>query len=124
MKKQYQCISTEQADRLKVLGIKQESIFYHTHSDWGIMPVESIDFTGNPASAFTVAELGIMLPERFYTIKSIDQYDKHRGDWICISQMIGESRIYGPTEAIARCAMLIHLLESKLITAEEVNSRI
>jgi hypothetical protein len=53
-----QVCSIEYAEKLKELGVKQESLFYYTHSDWGIMPKSSIDFkNGDPTSAFTAGEL-------------------------------------------------------------------
>lgn len=58
MKLDKQCCSIGQAKILKQLGVVQESLFYHTNSEeWGILPKKSIDFTGNPISAFTCSEL-------------------------------------------------------------------
>ena len=33
-----QCCSIKYAERLKELGVLQDSLFYHTHSDFGILP--------------------------------------------------------------------------------------
>lgn len=63
---EYQVCTESQADELKDLGVAQESVFYHTHSKWGVMPRQSIDFSGDPSSAFTVSELLNMIP---YEIK-------------------------------------------------------
>lgn len=116
----------QQAKRLKDLGVKQDSLFYHTNSDnWGVMPKRSIDFTGNPFSAFTVAELGMMLPNAFDTMAiSVSQnvrgwaaYDDNGND-------VFKDEVNFSTEAEARAAMLIYLLENNLVTAGEVNARL
>lgn len=67
-------------------------------------------------SAFTVPELGAMMKGFDMPVywKLWDEY--------CFKES-GQVRGYGD-EAAARAAKLIHLLESKLITAQEVNSRI
>lgn len=80
MKLEDQVCSLELAIRLKELGAKQESLFY-----WFECPVEYKYVIGNPNkdwlnySAFTVAELGAMLP---FTIKMNEwhgiKFDKPR----------------------------------------------
>jgi hypothetical protein len=91
-------------------------------------------------SAFLVSELGVMLPDiyapmQWYTISN-SGYNKE-GNIIdppnSFSLHIGETtanmdsepfdKYCYPTEAQARAAYLIHLLESKSITATEVNKR-
>ena len=50
-------ISESNAYKLKDLGFPQHSLYYHTHSKFGILNRMSIDFTGNPPSAFDLYEL-------------------------------------------------------------------
>jgi hypothetical protein len=137
MKIENQVCTLDQADRLKELGVVQESLFYHTHSDWGVMPKNSIDFSGDPSSAFTVAELGVMLPHPdnlseiggFLHLSTFDPGADNK-PWYCIweydTDKYGMKRklIDGNTEAESRAGMLIHLLETATITPAEVNERL
>lgn len=131
MKLSDQVCTLDQAKRLKELGINQEayfSWFYATDRD----DIPSLNkasrhdcaMCGHPitpyfaeVSAWTVAELGLMLPCGYDTMQCSGEgwhgYDLDTGD-------------YGPypTEAMCRGYMLIHLLETKTITAEEVNKRL
>lgn len=136
MKLQDQVCTEAQADRLKELGVIQESLFYHTHSDWGVMPRKSIDFSGDPSSAFTVSELGAMLPDyypswRFKVNESSDER-KWIATVICGPKPSGIDDIhtanefdrYAKTQAEALATLLIALLDIKYITPEEVNARL
>lgn len=71
-------------------------------------------------SAFTVAELGVMLPLAECSSGSVThENQKMPGDFACeIERQITPNVFYGKTEAEARAAMLIHLLENKILTAE------
>lgn len=112
MKFENQVISLEIAKRLKELGVKQESLFGYFSVSWGGHELKYIDTIPEDYSysvmyyAFTVAELGEMLPA------------------MCIE---GEKRvsdkwnidyIYSETEANVRGKMLIYLLENNLINLE------
>jgi hypothetical protein len=123
MKLQDQVCTEQQADRLKELGVVQESLFYHTHSDWGVMPKKSIDFSGDPSSAFTVAELGVMMPVGYDTMANTEGYNSvvWRGYDIDGRDCPKE---HFDTEAQCRAAMIISLLESFLITPAEANERL
>jgi hypothetical protein len=106
----------------------------------------------NPISAaFTVAELGVMLPEwiNHGEWKRAGEHHTHRlSQWHNVPEQsflpfmtkdsymivyrrdmgdpageIPDNCLQGSTEAEARAGMLIHLLENKIITAEEVNQR-
>lgn len=119
------------AKRLKELNVKQESLFYHC-MNYGSY-VETIYFNfncpirqnpeDNPQyiSAFTVAELGTMLPE---TIKIGDDYfymtmncDKH----VYYSIMDNSEEYWNfnhdddDNEANSRAKMLIHLIEHNIL---------
>ena len=119
MKLHDQCCTEQQGDRLKELGIAQESLFYHTHSDWGVMPRGSIDFSGDPSSAFTVAELGVMLGTEEWSTNY-----KKQNVFYWDAELFALPFGPYPTEAEARAAILIHLLETNVITADDVNKRL
>lgn len=120
MKIQDQVCTLEQAKRLRELGVRQESLFYHTHSEkWGVMPRKSIDFSGNPSSAFTVAELGVMLGTEEWSTNY-----KKQNIFYWDAELFALPFGAYQTEAEARAAMLIHQLENKLITPEQVNARL
>jgi hypothetical protein len=123
MNLEQQVCSLELAKRLKELGVKQDSLFYwHT----GIVPqglvtkewVSERNVSASTYSAFTVAELGELLPRKIT-----------KGGWdyflICTTggkikdiryERDGESAhsLGEYTEADARAKMLIHLLENNL----------
>lgn len=124
MRLENQVCTLEQAKKLKALGIEQKATFYYynnelnllrTYSDHGYLVVNSV-------AAFTVAELGLILPDQFSSWK----YQSSDGErWDCAAE---ENRYYShlieycKTEAEARAAMLIYLLENDHITSETVNS--
>lgn len=114
-----QVCTEAQADRLKELGIAMESLFYHTDSDWGVMPRKSIDFSGNPSSAFTVAELGVMLGTEEWSTNF-----KKQNIFYWDAELFALPFGAYPTEAEARAHLLLHLIEGNYITVEEVNKRL
>lgn len=152
MKLENQVIALEQAKRLKELGVIQESHYCYCYPKDTIahkfekVPdpklIRSLGVYGFYSeyeyhSAFTVAELGVML-DRFYT--ALPSYDM---DWWCqkwddsdgIEDYMPPHDDYNnskgyKTEAQARAAMLIHLVDmynsldpnNKFI--EEVNERL
>lgn len=98
-------------------------------------PYDSMGTIHEEYPAFGVAELGAMLPE----ILSINgnkywiDYDKYNSNYLIryadmpISREYEEDtlhRVSHPTEAKARAAMLIYLLENNLTTPTEVNTRL
>jgi hypothetical protein len=123
MKLELQVTSLELSKRLKELGVKQESVFW-----WNVLfnsgETELENFQryktsdGSPCddsiSAFTVAELGEMLPAGYASAHGKDM------KWICFCEFkrSGDEGYlkHGDTEADARAQMLIYLLENKLIT--------
>lgn len=125
MKLENQVCSLDQAKRLKELGVNRQSIFnWNCQKDYGFGGVMedseywNISFqqpkllTHLVYSAFTVAELGEMIPDDYYL-------PTNKGDagWWISGRGNFESSL-GKTEAQARAAMLIHLLEQKIITSE------
>lgn len=133
MKLEDQVCTADQGEKLKELGIKQESLYYWTHSKWGIMPYASIDFSGDPTSVFTVAELGVMLPDMLTTHLQYELVCIKEDDcWLCRyvrdngmcnqhPNVLGNA---AETEAICRAGMLIFLLEKNIITPDECNKRL
>ena len=140
-----QVCDKELAQRIKKLGVKQESLWY-----WDYLPNEEIEDTdtqkqgeytlcyaqcqyGDDAdliSAFTVAELGEMLPEFITENKTEKRLHQYRA--YCLISKSDNWCIYynkhgtplpekepnhqtADTEANARAKMLIYLLENKLI---------
>jgi hypothetical protein len=141
MKLEDQVVSLDLAERLKELGVKQESLWYWNWALEGndldkkpqLIPVmdetdrswhEGInqDLGMTSVSAFTVAELGEMLPKwngRLpsghycnYTYTAVQgwtvEYHSH--------EQGGYHEVYANTEAESRGRMLVYLLKNKLIT--------
>jgi hypothetical protein len=122
-----QVCSLELATRLRDLGVKQESYFW-----WYPYPGKGDVIVPDPwkkqngglvyTSAFTVAELGEMLPyrveQRWLTMSRCAPIEKNR--WIigyCKNKIEDVKFVQQEaTEADARAKMLIYLLENKLIT--------
>lgn len=146
MKLENQVVSLELAQKLKELGVKQESYFmWHCAGDRcsvgevvEIFPDTNPEFrmfnkTHNTASAYTVAELGEMLPcfvvsgeSRTYWLEGSKDWNSSQGDnteWNYCAVTTGDGKAghtleycIATTEADARAKMLIYLLENKLIT--------
>lgn len=134
MKLEQQVVSLELAQKLKELGVKQESLFYwcgsHSNPDapWGIhnwsirdkefrhWSIRDKEFrlryyqSDDPVSAFTVAELGEIL-------KNGGACSFYQGLWCCtyVSEDGRSHKEGADTEADARAKMLVYLLENKLI---------
>lgn len=141
-----QVVSLELAQKLKTLGVKQDSLFY-----WGkknakqskIVCLLKKDFCGVDGyysngdrhctrragymySAFTVAELGEMLPWDIVLSSKDEVYlatAKDEEEWQIYYEGVDKtgvdfkwSSIVNKSEADARAKMLIYLLENKLIT--------
>lgn len=129
MKLEDQVCSLEQAKKLAELGINVQSFFI-----WDDIPFDQSnavlrvrvdsthDYTGNPF-AYTVAELGIMLPSETLTIRRGSE-DSEYANWEWENE--GQQKGWGcfDTEAQARADHLIMLLENKLVTPESVNERL
>jgi hypothetical protein len=114
-----QVCSLDLAKRLKELGVKQESLFYWEGLQ---VDVEKMRWRINKAnknhnsakySAFTIAELGEMLP---------DQVSSWRTgiEWICSHDELAETGQAVPeqrtsTEADARAKMVCYLVENGLL---------
>ncbi len=115
MKVEDQVCSLELAKRLKELGTKQESLFYWNVQ--GTLEYAQKDFIGytTDISAFTVAELGEMLPAEIGG-DFIEYWKKHwQGG---INYMVShkeQGTSSALTEADARAKCLIHLIENGIV---------
>lgn len=135
MKIENQVCTLAQAKRLKELGIKHESYFVFGATrgliteSWSVEGDEDDFF-----DAYTVAELGIMLPDLLtthlqYELVCIKEADD---EWLCRycrnNDMLDTypqlPNAAGKTEAQARAAELIYLLENNLTNPEDCNKRL
>lgn len=103
-----QVASFKLCKKLKDLGMKQESFFYWFERDSGpsLGYLNRGEWRPNIA-AFTVAELGEMLPEMFYSGKIFR--DEKMQWWGRVGRFITST--LRETEADARAEMLIYLIE-------------
>lgn len=153
MKLENQVCLREQGQRLAVLGVTQQSAWHHVAiktkegikwflatkvSDvyivYGTVSGQELPHYDESVikecySAYTVSELGVMLPELY-----VSGYTYKRDSCICChykeAARKGSNDRYekwmgkGNTEAEARAALLMYLLENNLTTPEEVNQRL
>lgn len=122
MKIENQVCSYDQAQILVQLGIKMKSYFlYNSRKD--IMESWIVDGTEDHfLPAFTVAELGAMLPNTCFSCFSVQYSD---GWEACYSDNIPSIHLaHHKTEAESRAALLIHILEKGVVLVSEINERI
>lgn len=131
MKLEQQVCTLEQAKKLKELGVEQKVLYQWKVNDVQTVVIDTpmamwieryVPPVGNAFyAAFTVAELGVMLP---------NYYESHKGamddTWYCGMLEGGDGEYFAieKTESEARAAMLIYLLGNHLTTPEEVNQRL
>ncbi len=123
MKIEQQVCTWEQAKKIKELGITQTSSYFYWHfgavsETWILINCEDSDIDANDFSAYTVAELGVMMPSGYDTMHSTMGGRR----WFDLDGM--DDREYYKTEAEARAAMLIYLLENNILKVDEVNNRL
>ena len=141
MKIENQVCTLEQAKKLKELGVTAEPLFWYVIDIDPITPLDIIQKWQHSNfdqcekySAFTVAELGVMLPDgktidpEYTQIVTCRSYSDS-SLYVCFCErVIGDNEPtieqFGDTEAEARADMLIYLLENHLTTPEEVNKRL
>jgi len=143
MKLEQQVVSLELAKQLKELGVPQDSHFRWAVVESSINPRNYIlldfnDYMGNfynPVytwySAFTVAELGEMLPKQIHpdgeAYVSAMSYGAYNGGmmWGCNYFSFLNHKTFhsecAETEADARAKMLIWLIENKYIDLKQGN---
>ena len=126
MKLEQQVCSLDLARRLKEMGVKQKSLFYWRLELPAAVEVWTVELGNeelgfhNIYSAFTVAELGEMLPkgtESWQHLCDKDCDPRYRGEnigWYC--ELADKSHCeLENTEGDARAKMLVWLLENKLL---------
>lgn len=138
--------SLELAKQLKALGVKQDSLFYWVdRGDNALEEYKGIGLIGREvfrqffakeydpiASAYTVAELGEMLPASlrldsddvgWFSVK-LSVFSKGRASWRVAYDAPRPHDISerAETEADARAMMLIYLLENKIVTVDDLES--
>ncbi|HEY0140384.1 MAG TPA: hypothetical protein VGF48_05775 [Thermoanaerobaculia bacterium] len=135
-----QVCSPDRAKRLKELGVKQESLFVWSawsdhapaeHTDchelhWEVTPKHEGSL-GERYSAFTVAELGEMLPKSFRDEQRIKWFVAFH--WSPVGARVSYENadeielhaLVEATEADARAKMLIYLIENNLLKVEQIN---
>lgn len=113
---EYQVCSFELSKRLKELGAKQTAYWKWTSHDEGetIICWPSERVSAEEYSAFTVAELGELLPNLAYTFRTT------KDNWISQSRE-ADQNFRGTTEADARAKMLIFLIENNFINLNKEN---
>jgi hypothetical protein len=110
-----QVTSLELSKKLRDLGVKQESLFYWWPSKSVFVQTRKPEGTVAWCSAFTVAELGEMfnrsgIGDFHSTLLGAD-------GWFCSANTKrGEHHKTAATEADARAATLVYLLENHLLT--------
>ena len=125
-----QCVSKELAEKMKTLGFKQESYFvWHSQTqEEGFVLSRNLATTVQPKtvrrySAYTVAELGEMLP-KLDGSGYVQGYKDIQGRWIYDFQVSTNHYLYKgeaeENEADARALMLIYLAEHSLINPTEL----
>jgi hypothetical protein len=133
-----QVCTLEQAQKLKELGIAQNMCYFY----WERCPLEQrhtvkpfddvIDSnligSGNELpvtafSAFTVAEMGVLLPGHIGADLDIAMDIENFNDqfYVCYPSI---KTVWGDTEAEARANMLIYMIETGKLTDQEINQRL
>lgn len=130
MKIELQVCTLEQAKRLNELGIVQGASLFYYDCGGGIEQLQynsNINPEGHYAdalscfSAFTVSELGTMLPAGYDTMKAtvFSGLCLWHGFDLDGNDFPKDSAFH--TEAEARATMLIQLIESESVSVEEIN---
>lgn len=119
MKIEKQVSSILLSEKLYDIGVRGETLYYHTKSKFGILPFESIDFkNGYVLNAFTVAELGRMLNVDFTGVLPEKYNKKEINAWFEINTKNYQS------EADLRAGILLYLLQSGLLAVSTCNKRL
>lgn len=121
-----QVCSIDLAKRLDDLGVKKKSLFVWEYYNDGCYGIKFIPYAlakplpegCNQYSAFTVRDLGVLLPAKLQRHLSCVKLDNF---WE-IAYGLNEKIFADKNEADARAKMLIHLIENNLTTIEEINN--
>ena len=116
-----QVCSLELAKQLKALGVKQDSCFYWGSNNDVFQPMEPDTNKYVVCSAFTVAELGEMLPNHLeqdgYWFLSEIRTESNKWD-VAYTNRTDTTRLFNvneSNEANARAKALIYLIENNLL---------
>jgi hypothetical protein len=122
MKLEEQVVSLDLAKKLKELGVTQDSYCYWYGGNLlrGNQLTQELRRHEPPVSAYTVAELGEMLPNNLMYGEDqelwFDTRKNNSGNWmVCYSDDEEALVEHADTEADARAKMLIYLIEQRLI---------
>lgn len=132
-----QVCTLKQAKRLKELGVMQNSLFYwHPSHEIPVSGDTWVTKSGGrykkllarydkrgSASAFTVAELGEMLPPGYDTMRVTEANGLQWKGYDLDGKDYPEETGFR-TEAECRAAMVISLLDTGEVTVNEINNRI
>lgn len=134
MKLSNQVVSLSLAQKLKQLGVKQESYFWwvrdmfedkYNLENWRGQYAEDMVNKDTYVSAYSVAELGEMLPGNDGKCYYQTQKGLMGNRWFCIRKRMSDDEqlveFEEKNEADARASMLIYLLENSLINLEDIN---
>lgn len=138
-----QVCSFEQSLKLKELGIAQQSLFYWAQMYTGKTPViqhSNDDFDGwitTVVSAFTFAELGLMLPysisnknKEEFTLSATKNYDyftkivSYTSGYYSFSTHKWYYSIISSSSALCAAELLISILEGEKTDVSDVNQRL
>jgi hypothetical protein len=117
MKLEDQVVSLELAKEMKDLGFEKESLFEWVKLRFGngtfqiapvLIPIDTKSDIEFMCKAYTVAELGEMLPEMSSSYKGVDDC------WRC-NDGSDEDYMIAKTEADAKAKMLIYLKKNNLL---------
>lgn len=119
MNLEQQVVSLEYAKRLKELGVEQESYFYWVNkhqSGWTILYSHG-SHCYEECSAFTVAELGELLPSGYWESHSVNagyEIGYSRGGVKFGPDLVDRYFVLDRRESDARAKMLVYLIENNL----------
>lgn len=126
-----QVCSIGYSTKLKELGVKQISLFYYCrrltgrHNETEIKLLINKETTIDElykCSAFTVAELGLLLPNWFESCKKAENEWSIKCYWVKDNNS-NRKVIFSNTEANARAEMLIYLIENNLVKVEDLDRK-
>ncbi len=120
MKLEDQVCSLALSRQLRDLGVRQDSLFYWLNRKIVCPTFQEFNFPEDWTCAFTVAELGELLPGttllNFHKKCTFTYYVRHNRD--IKNNILHPFSAYDTNEANARAKMLVYLIENKLIDAE------
>lgn len=126
MKLEDQVVSLVLSMQLKKLGVKQQSIFYWDYFNPKAYGVRYAAFhcpSLEHYSAFTVAELGEMIPTKYDEMFLTSYKCSREGWWVEYDDGKGEKSDFtswSKNEADSRAKFLIYMIENNLLKKEEL----